>query len=110
MLDSGPYTISSYLHTPFFSMLQLLIWTFEELAAVTACCLCIFKFFLSIMVLEKAARGSESVLGYRNEPSITSKNTQMKGYKIKVIIDKKHSNNDLTIQMWRLSTKNGLET
>lgn len=42
MLDSGPYTISSYLHAPFFSMLSLLIWTFEELAAVTACCLCIF--------------------------------------------------------------------
>lgn len=60
------------------------------------------------MVLEKAARGRESVLGYRSEPSTT--NTQMKGYKIQVIIDKKHSNNDLTIQMWRLSTKNGLET
>lgn len=45
MLDSGPYTISGSLHTPFFSMLQLLIWTFEELAAVTACCLCIFLIF-----------------------------------------------------------------
>lgn len=38
------------------------------------------------------------------------KNPQMKGYKSNVVIDKKHSNNDLTIQMWRLSTKNGLET
>lgn len=46
MLDSGPYTISSYLQAPFFSMLQLLIWTFEELAAVTACYLCILLFFL----------------------------------------------------------------
>lgn len=37
------------------------------------------------------------------------KNPQRKGYK-KVVIDKRHSNNDLTIQMWRLSTKDGLET
>lgn len=28
-----------------------------------------FIFFLSVMVLEKAARGSDSVQGYRNEPS-----------------------------------------
>lgn len=61
MLDCGPHTISSYLHASFFSMLQLLIWTFEELAAVTACCLCIFK--KSILVLEKAARENESVFG-----------------------------------------------
>lgn len=33
----------------------------------------------------------------------------MKGYKNNVIV-KRHSNNDLTIQTWRLSTKNGLET
>lgn len=78
MLDSGPYTISSYLHAPFFSMLQLLIWMFEELAAVTACYLCIL-FFLSILVLEKAARGSESVLGYRNEPSTTSSESTNEG-------------------------------
>lgn len=38
------------------------------------------------------------------------KNLQMKGYENNVVIDKRHSNNDLTIQMWRLSTKNGLET
>lgn len=38
------------------------------------------------------------------------KNPQMKGHKNKVVIDKRHSNNDLTIQLWRLSTKNGLET
>ena len=38
------------------------------------------------------------------------KNPQMKGYKSNMVRDKKHSNNDLTIQMWRLSTKNGLET
>lgn len=46
----------------------------------------------------------------RNEPSTASKNPQMKGYKNKVVLDKRHSNNDLTIQTWRLSTKNGLET
>lgn len=38
------------------------------------------------------------------------KNPQMKGYKNKVVIDKRHSNSHLTIQMSRLSTKNGLET
>lgn len=62
------------------------------------------------MVLEKAARGNESVSGYRNEPFLTSRNTQMKGSKIKATLDQKHSNSDLTVQMWRLPTKNGLET
>lgn len=38
------------------------------------------------------------------------KNPQIKGYKKNMVIDKRHSNNDLPIQMWRLSTKNGLET
>lgn len=38
------------------------------------------------------------------------KNPQMKGCKNNMVMDKRHSNNDLTIQMWRLSTKNGLET
>lgn len=38
------------------------------------------------------------------------KNPQIKRYKNNMAIDKRHSNNDLTIQMWRLSTKNGLET
>lgn len=38
------------------------------------------------------------------------KNPQMKGYQNKVVIDKRHSNSHLTIQMSRLSTKNGLET
>lgn len=110
VLDSGPcHHLQLFTPLPFFSMLQLLIWTFEELAAVTACYLCIL-FFLSILVLKKAARESESVLGYRNRQLQHLKNPQMKGYKSNVVIDKKHSNNDLTIQMWRLSTKNGLET
>lgn len=71
MLDSGPYTISSYLHAPFFSMLQLLIWILRNWP-LSLLVVCAFYFFLSILVLEKAARGSESVLGYRNEPSTTS--------------------------------------
>lgn len=57
------------------------------------------------MVLEKAARGSESVLGHRNEPSTTSRNTQ-EGSEIKATVDQKHSSSDFPIQMWRL-TKNG---
>uniref|UniRef100_A0A8C2YJ16 phosphatidylinositol-3,4,5-trisphosphate 3-phosphatase n=1 Tax=Chinchilla lanigera TaxID=34839 RepID=A0A8C2YJ16_CHILA len=40
--NSGPQTISSYLRVPFFSMLWLLTWAFEELAVVTAYCLCNF--------------------------------------------------------------------
>lgn len=32
------------------------------------------------------------------------KDPQMKGYENNGVTDMKHSNNDLTIQMWRLST------
>lgn len=65
MLDLD-HTISSYLHLSFFSMLQLLIWTSRKLAAVTALLFAHFKHSA-----EKAAKGSESVLGYRNEPLAT---------------------------------------
>lgn len=61
-------------------------------------------------MLEKAARGSELYWGTgMNLPQLLT-NPQVKGYKHNVVVDKKHSNHDLTIQMWRLSTKNGLET
>lgn len=85
-------------HAPFFSMLQLLIWMFEELAAVTACCFVHFIFFFKAYWCQK--RQLERVTLYwgtgMNLPQLV-KNPQMKGYKNNVVIDKKHSNNDLTI-------------